>query len=536
MERIKFVKIVDNKGVSDIEALIQNNEKKTHLFEAPFCKLQKGGYIILDFGKELCGRLHVSYSWNANGKIRVRTGESVAEVCAEIGEHNATNDHAIHDAVLPFTQLSDLSTTETGFRFARVDLVEPEEAKIVSIYAEATPNGLTRAGEFHCDDPRVNEIYETAARTISLCVRSDEIWDGVKRDRAVWIGDLYPELVGAFTLYGDAPQFKKVLDMIEDFETCWVNHIPSYSAWWLLCLCRYCELTGDKGYFSAKLPYVKKIINAFDEIVKEDGNLVFTDSSLSYFPNNEFFIDWPTHETSDSEEGWRYLVTYAMGKVGDALNGVGESNEKTKSIIARLDMHLYVSSEFKQVNALGILANRIDSEAALKNIKEGGAKGMTTFMSFVIIEALEKLGQGELALSIIKEYYGAMLDMGATTFWEDFDMEWLKDNPLPITALPDQNRKNIHADYGKYCYKGLRHSLCHGWSSGFLPFFYDYILGIKMVEPGYKAIRVEPRLCGLKEASGTLPTIYGPIKVSHKLVDGKIVSDVSVPDGITLSM
>ncbi len=536
MDRVKFEKIIDSKGVTDIEALIKNNKKKTHLFEAPFCKIQKGGYLILDFGKELCGRLHVSYSWNPSGKIRIRTGESVAEVCAEIGESNATNDHAIRDAVLPFTQLSDLSTTETGFRYARIDLVEPEEVKIVSIYAEATPNGLTRVGTFYCDDPRVNQIYETAARTISLCVRDEEIWDGIKRDRAVWIGDLYPELVGAFTIYGDAPQFKKVLNMIEDFETCWVNHIPSYSAWWLLCLCRYCELTGDKDYFSAKLPYVEKIIDAFDEIVKEDGSLVFTDSSLSYFPDNEFFIDWPTHETSDSEEGWRYLVTYTMEKVGEALKNVGENDTKTQSIIKRLDKHSYSPSGFKQVNALGILANRIDDEEALKRIKDGNAKGMTTFMSCVIVEALEKLGQGELALNIIKEYYGAMLDMGATTFWEDFDMDWLKDNPLPITALPNKNKKNIHADYGKYCYKGLRHSLCHGWSSGFLPFFYEYILGIQMVDPGYKAIRVEPHLCGLKEINGTLPTIYGPIKVSHKLVDGKVVSDISVPDGVTLSM
>ncbi len=28
-------------------------------------------------------------------------------------------------------------------------------------------------------------------------------------------------------------------------------------------------------------------------------------------------------------------------------------------------------------------------------------------------------------LPIIKEYFGAMLSRGATTFWEDFDMEWL---------------------------------------------------------------------------------------------------------------
>ena len=113
-------------------------------------------------------------------------------------------------------------------------------------------------------------------------------------------------------------------------------------------------------------------------------------------------------------------------------------------------------------------------------------------------------------------------------------MAWLKDDPLPITSLPSNERKNIHADYGKYCYLGLRHSLCHGWSSGFLMFFYDHVLGIEMAEPGYKSIHLKPNLCGLQEVEGTLPTVYGAIRVSHKIVDGKIESSIFVPDGIRI--
>ncbi len=532
MEKLNFKNIVTSSLSSDLEVLEENFKKGTHLFEAPFCRILKDGYVLVDFGEEICGRLHVLFARNAPGKIRIRTGESVYEACAEIGEKNATNDHAIRDAVYPFSQLSDFSTTETGFRFARIDVVEGAVAQIVSIFAEPTPNGLTRVGEFHCDDARINAIYEAAAKTISLCVRPDAIWDGIKRDRAVWIGDFYPELLGAFALFGDAPQLRIVLDMITSFENCWVNHIPSYSAWWLLCLCKYCALTGNGDYFKQKLPYVRKLIHAFDEIVMEDGSIDFSKSSFDYYADNEYFIDWPSNGSKDSEEGWRYLLTYTMESLAKPLEEAGESSQVTASILSRLDKHVYAPSKLKQVNALGVLANRLDQKTALKNIEEGLSQGMTTFMSCVIVEALEKMNQGELALKIIKEYYGAMLDMGATTFWEDFDMDWLKDNPLPIASLPDEKRKNIHADYGKYCYLGLRHSLCHGWSSGFLPFFYDYILGIKTVEPGYKKIRLEPKLCGLKEVSGTLPTVYGPLRITHRLEDGKVVSEISVPEGV----
>ena len=117
-------------------------------------------------------------------------------------------------------------------------------------------------------------------------------------------------------------------------------------------------------------------------------------------------------------------------------------------------MYDYKKSKFKQVTALGVIAGKISTDEAKPLLKQGGASGMTTFMSFAIIEALHIADEGEFALSVIKDYYGAMLDLGATTFWEDFDIEWLKDNPLPIDALSEKNRKNIHADYGKFCYLG----------------------------------------------------------------------------------
>ena len=68
-----------------------------------------------------------------------------------------------------------------------------------------------------------------------------------------------------------------------------------------------------------------------------------------------------------------------------------------------------------------------------------------------------------------------MLKMGATSFWEDFDITWIK-NASPIDEIPDKNKSDIHADNGAFCYKGLRHSLCHGWSAIPVLFYYKYLL------------------------------------------------------------
>jgi hypothetical protein len=98
----------------------------------------------------------------------------------------------------------------------------------------------------------------------------------------------------------------------------------------------------------------------------------------------------------------------------------------------------------------------------------GGAKGMSTFMSYFILKAVASFDR-KAAIGMMKEYYGAMLDKGATTFWEDFDLTWAEGSGR-IDALPNEGERDIHGDFGAFCYVGFRHSLCHGWSAGVIAF------------------------------------------------------------------
>jgi len=118
-------------------------------------------------------------------------------------------------------------------------------------------------------------------------------------------------------------------------------------------------------------------------------------------------------------------------------------------------------------------------------------------------------------LELIRKYWGAMLDFGATTFWEDFDLDWIK-NAARIDELPVPGKDDLHADFGAWCYKGLRHSLCHGWSCGPMPFMSERILGIEFLEPGGKKIRFAPDAGGLDYVKGAYPTAYGKVAVEMK--------------------
>ena len=98
--------------------------------------------------------------------------------------------------------------------------------------------------------------------------------------------------------------------------------------------------------------------------------------------------------------------------------------------------------------------------------------------------------------------------MGATTFWEDFDVTWTE-NATGINEHAKNGKNDIHGDFGKFCYNGFRHSLCHGWSAGVLAFFIESILGITVEGD---TVRIAPYYTGKAQVS--LPVKEKTVKIT----------------------
>jgi len=61
----------------------------------------------------------------------------------------------------------------------------------------------------------------------------------------------------------------------------------------------------------------------------------------------------------------------------------------------------------------------------------------------------------------------------------------------------------------------------------------EYVLGVQVVEPGCRVVRITPHLGDLDWVEGTFPTPEGIITIRHeKGADGKIKSDVKAPENI----
>ena len=428
-----------------------------------------GAFIILDFGKEMHGGIRMITNWiyQGNCRVRIRFGESLGEVNSNIKEKNATNDHGPRDFETLICSYADATVGQTGFRFVRIDLLEEKYIYFKNIYCENNIYSKKPIYTYQGSDERISDIFQVAKRTVDLCASSGYVWDGIKRDRLLWVGDLAPEVMALSSIYGRTAVVERSLDLAVKLTPMpkFMNGIYTYSMWWVIILADHYKEFQCKQYVKKYLRYLADLLELFDGLVDEKGDL-----------NREirYLVDWPTKDSPDELVGVRAIFLMAINGAKYLLDEFGLSTE----IIARIKGKLLKQSlkvqDKKQVIALKYFATGELTDEEYAKLIEDGAKGFSTFMSYYLLSAIASRDE-QLAIKLMKEYYGAMLDRGATTFWEDFHMEWLEGSGRIDEYDPD--KKDIHGDYGAHCYVGFRHSLCHGWSAGVVKFIKEHCHG-----------------------------------------------------------
>ena len=539
--------------ISNPDALLQEGNGQADFMERTFCDMKSTRKvhpaIILDFGKELHGGLQIVTGMGSdqNVRVRVRFGESVSETMSEIdGKNGAKNDHAIRDqeVLLPWFGVKEIGNS--GFRFVRIDLIsDNKELSLKEVRAIALYRDVPYRGAFKSNNERLNQIWQTGAYTVHQCMQ-EFLWDGIKRDRLVWMGDMHPEIMTISNVFGYNEVVPKSLDLARDSTPLpgWMNGMYPYSMWWVLAQRDWYWYNGDKEYLEQQREYLLGLLELFHKRVDEKG----------FELSGGDFLDWPSEENEPAQKaGVQALMMMTMKSAAELCDILGETAmaERCRDCHSRMaSVASQVSEEYykvalapgepgsKQGTSLMVLADMIDAKKANEEvIKVEGARGFSTFYGYYMLQAMAKAGDYAGAMKFISECWGAMIDLGATTFWEDFHTDWLKEDVAPITDIVPAGKKDIHGDFGAYCYKGLRHSLCHGWASGPTAWLSQHVLGVEIVEPGYKVVKINPDLGDLEWVDGSVPTPFGDIKISHrKDAEGNVVSKVDAPVGVSVIM
>ena len=101
-EYLTPVRIVCTQGpVEKADHLLEPYVGQVSTVEPEYTTFNKGGYVLLDFGKEIQGGIQIVRTMGGSRKVRFRLvlGESVSEALSSVDAPGttATNDHAMRD-------------------------------------------------------------------------------------------------------------------------------------------------------------------------------------------------------------------------------------------------------------------------------------------------------------------------------------------------------------------------------------------------------------------------------------------------------
>lgn len=526
------------KYILNSQKLLEAGNGQADLVGANLCVVKGGdkinSAILLDFGKEIHGGIQVVTGMHAeNSPIRVKItlGESVSEAMSEVERSSATNDHAIREYVLSLPWLGTIEIGNSGFRFAKIELLDQKrELKLKEVRAIAVQRDIPWLGSFTSSDDRLNQIWQTGAYTVYLNMQNF-LWDGIKRDRLVWVGDMHPEIMTMLSVFGYNEVVPKSLDLIRDITKLpeYMNGISSYSMWWILIQYQWYMNNGDMSYLQKNKDYIFATLDLLEKKIGADGK-----ENL----DGMRFLDWPTSPNTQAIHAGlqsMMIMTFDAGrKIASALKNK-EKEIQFNQTIQLLKKHIPDPNNNKSGAALLALSGLEDAKKINQDyLSVNPTEGVSTFYGYYVLQARAMAGDYEGAIDLIRSYWGGMLDLGATTFWEDFDLKWME-NAGRIDEITPTGKVDVHAQYGNYCYKGLRNSFCHGWASGPTAWLSQHVLGITVLEAGCRKIKIEPHLGDLKWVEGTYPTPLGVVFVRHeKRIDGSVKTIIKTPKGVTV--
>jgi len=526
------------KFILNSQKLLEAGNGQADLVGSKLC-IVKGGdeiksAILLDFGKEIHGGIQVvagMHSENRPIRVKITLGESVSEAMSEVDRSTATNDHAIREFEILVPWLGVIEIGNSGFRFVKIELLDQKrELKLKEVRAIAVQRDIPWLGSFKSNDERLNQIWQTGAYTVYLNMQNF-LWDGIKRDRLVWVGDMHPEVMTMLSVFGYNEVVPKSLDLIRDITKlpAYMNGISSYSMWWVLIQHQWYMNNGDIKYLQKNKDYIYATLDLLEKKIGEDGK-----ENL----NGMRFLDWPTSPNKEAIHAGLQSMMIMTFDVGEKIASILKDKEKAvqyTQTIQLLKKHIPDANGNKSGSALLALSGLEDAKTInKKTLAVNPTDSISSFYGYYVLQARAMAGDYDGAIDVIRKYWGGMIDLGATTFWEDFDMKWLE-NAGRIDEITPAGKVDVHAQYGSYCYKGLRNSFCHGWASGPTAWLSQHVLGVTVVEAGCRKVKIEPYLGDLKWVEGTYPTPLGIISVRHeKQLDGTIKSTIKAPKGIKI--
>lgn len=496
------------------EFLDENCTPETFPFSYKKIKCSKKEQVLngtlYDFEKELFGQIVIENSTKDN-VINVYYGESRMEA---IDPENCIIKETVSGK-------TSYLLKSRAFRFIYIQQSKNQSLDLFTNY-EYLP--LKDIAHFSCDNKIVEQIFNVCAYTFHLNSREFYL-DGIKRDRWVWSGDAYQSFMINNYLYFDPEITKRTIVALLGKPPYYqhINTINDYSLFLIISIYEYYFATDDHEFIkfiyhrAFKLfEFIQKRLDEHGFVVQREGDWIFIDWSDA--------IDKDGPVCAEQILLWRaYQCMFELSKIAgrenaDYLNNSVILKNKILKYFYCKEKGAFIDSYTsgnknvsRHSNVLAIIYDFIDddiSDLLMQNVLENDEIPpiTTPYFKFYELMAFSKLSKIEYAQDLIENYWGGMIELGATTIWEQFD--------------PSKTGVEHYEMYGAKFGK----SLCHAWGSGPIYLLGRFCLGVYPTDVGYSSFTVRPNPGKYKSFKGCVPICGGKVSVEFTEKQIKVIA------------
>lgn len=443
--------------------------------------------IIIDFGDHYTGYFTFklkTLSGTADGPLRFKLtfGEVPSEMVVPFDPYPGDLSRAwLQDEVITVMDLPATLTLERriSFRYLKIELLASSpffDFAISDMEFKAQTSATHSPEALSASTPElIIQIDRIGQNTLKECMQT-VYEDGPKRDRRLWVGDLYLEAKANTYSFENHDLTKRCLYLLAGltdekgyvlgtaFETPKPHaqagqRLMDYSLLFNAALFDYVETTGDYEAGKDLWPVAKRQLSIIDDYLNEEDLVNYEKASRDWW----VFIDWK--ENLHKQAAIQGVMIYCLKKSYELAKLLGSESEvefipgfvnkmikASKKNLFNRKTGLFESGPDKQISyasqvwmiLAGVLSEK-DSRNALSHVVdyEGALKPGGPYMYHYFIQALVNSGMSEMAKKMLTGYWGGMIEKGADTFWEVYDPE--NDFLSPYNFYP-------------------LNSYCHAWS------------------------------------------------------------------------
>jgi alpha-L-rhamnosidase len=548
-------------GIHPTRELPTLHPRRTFLaggFVAPKAFLTaRDGTMVADFGKVIPGRPEVDFRDGVPGRtVMMRAGYALRpDGRVDAGKTASQNT----DMSFPYTQAAGpqqySASVHLGFRY--LELPGVEAAEVSRVGAMLVHGHHPAEGSFTCSDEALNAVF-TLLRDSALYGVQEQFVDTPTREKGQFLADAVNISYATMALFGEHAYTAQAL---REFAWSAVRYwsdgqdrgrynavypngdgkrdIPDFSLMVPEWAEDYHLRTGDLGLVRELLPHLRNTADYALRYVPAEGPTAGLVTRLGggSGPYLHGIVDWPepgrfgydmecAAKTTVNAQAYSALVSTARlcslaGEPDAAIRYAASARRLAGAIRTRLRVDGVMvdglhadgtpSSHASQHAtsfplSMGITAPEFAAADARRIASLGMKQGPLTVHRLVRALLSQGLTDAVLDLLTNKDQPGwaRLLERGATFTWEAWDLV-----------------------------EGTDYSQSHAWSASVVKEILDHLLGIRFSSPGGSELLIEPPLCRLNHARGTVPVSNGCVEASWAREGSQVRLECTVPAGTT---